>query len=496
MTPWTPKTKIPKAPATVLMMLAASTLATAQGLVQMADSPIEGQYIVIVDQDAILPSFPMLEKGVTMRRTVDAIARERRIDIRNAFDHAVHGFVARMSYSEAEALAAEPWVTLVEQDGIVEVTGTQAPPPSWGLDRIDQRSALLDGSYSYNSGGVGVDGYVVDSGIRSTHTDFGGRVDTVNAFTAVNDGKGTEDCFGHGTMVAGIIGSATYGVAKGVTLHPVRVVDCTGKATISGVVAAVDWITAQYKRTAASPATRRPAVANISLITPGSLAIDAAVKNSILAGIAYVVAAGNSAKDSCYYSPARVPGALTVGAANDADNVWISSNGGSCVDLFAPGVQVNTLLSRTDTDTTATTGTSASAPHVAGAAALYLATAPQATPAAVGDAILAMATPDALAAMPTGSPNRLLYSASIGANKPPVTKFTATCARQRCSFNASASSDDNGIASFAWSFGDGTVGAGMTAAHRYARARGMSMVTLTVTDTNGVSSRLVKKVSY
>ena len=482
----------PTTPAALMMMVAASTFAAEQGLVQKAASPIEGQYIVIVDQDAMLPSFPTLQKGETMWRTTDAIARERRIDIRTSFDHAMHGFVARMSEAEAAALAAEPWVTLVEQDGLVEVTGTQAPPPSWGLDRIDQRNSPLDGSYAYNSEGAGVDVYVVDSGIRSTHNDFGGRVDTVNAFTAVNDGKGTEDCFGHGTMVAGIIGSTTYGVAKGVTLHPVRVVDCTGMATISGVVSAVDWITAQYNsatitttKNSRTSSTRRPAVVNISLITPGSPAIDAAVGNSIAAGIVYVVAAGNSARDSCYYSPARVPGALTVGASNDADNAWIYSNGGSCVDMFAPGVQVMTTLSRSDTDTTATTGTSASAPHVAGAAALYLATNPTATPAAVSNMILAAASPDVLAAMPANTPNRLLFSASIGLDQPPVASFAQTCNKRLCKFVASASSDDIGITSFAWDFGDGTTTKGARPNHRFPTTSKSFTVTLTVQDKAG-----------
>ena len=417
-------------------MLTSGTFAPGQGLLQRAENPIPGQYIVVLDDELLPVAAPQRSKpgnasesanAVVARRRVElpakpksiqemagAIAAERGLELRGTFKHALKGFVARMTRDQAESLAGVPWVTSIEEDGRVEVasTQTQSAPPSWGLDRIDQRGLPLDGAYLYNNTGAGVDVFVVDSGIRATHADFGGRVDTVKAFTAVDDDLGTEDCFGHGTMVAGIIGSASYGVAKGVTLHPVRVVDCSGMATISGVVSAVDWITAQF---ASQPAaTRRSAVVNISLLTPASPAIDAAVANSIAAGIIYVAAAGNSARDACFYSPARVPGALTVGASNDADNVWIDSNGGSCIDLFAPGVQINTTFVRSDTDTTPTTGTSASAPHVTGAAALYLAANLSATPAAVSDALLTMATSNALGAVPADTPNRLLFTASIG----------------------------------------------------------------------------------
>ena len=495
-----------KVPVAATMILAASTLASGQGLVQKATNPIQGQYIVILDDEALPFSGPANRKPAEAARMVGQVADEYRIELRRSFQFAVKGFVARMSEEQAQALAQQPWVKGVEEDGLVEVTATQTAPLSWGLDRIDQRGVPLDGSYTYNNSGSGVDVYIVDSGIRATHADFGGRVDTVKAFTAIDDGYGTDDRFGHGTMVAGVVGSATFGVAKGVTLHPVRVIDASGSGTISGVVAGIDWITAQFtsqtktttttkngKTTTTTTGTRRPAVVNISLITGGSLAINSAVQNSINAGVTYVVAAGNSGDDACGYSPAGVAAAITVGASNDADNVWVYSNGGTCVDVFAPGVMVNTTLSRTDTDTTATTGTSIAAPHVAGAAALFLATNPLATPAQVNSAILGQSTANALAAMPANTTNRLLFSAGLAADAPPVANFLVSCSNRRCTLNGAISTDDKGIASYSWSFGDGTSGSGAQVTHRYSSS-GLFWVTLTVKDTAGQSASLKQSV--
>ncbi len=479
-------------PTTATMILAASTLAFGQGLVQKAENPIQGQYIVVLDDEALPFAVPQSGKPADVPQMAGAIATERRLELRGTYQHALKGFVARMTQEQAESLAGEPWVKSIEEDGRVDVTATQTAPPSWGLDRIDQHAVPLDGAYLYNTTGSGVDVYIVDSGIRATHVDFGGRVDTVKAFTAVNDGYGTDDRFGHGTMVAGVVAGATYGVAKGATLHPVRVIDSTGNGTISGLVAGLDWITSQFTSQTVTP--RRPAVVNISLITSGSLAINSAVNNSITAGVVYVVAAGNTGDDSCGYSPAGVAAALTVGASNDADNVWTYSNSGTCVDLFAPGVNVTTTLSRTDTDTTLTTGTSIAAPHVAGAAALFLAANPTATPAQVSAAILAQATPNALAAMPLNTPNVLLFSVLAAQDQPPVAKFTVSCKGRNCTFNAAGSSDDKGIASFSWNFGDGATGAGVKLSHRYTSSTKAFSVTLSVKDTAGQVTSLKQSV--
>lgn len=487
-----------------LMLLAASTLASAQGFVQKAAAPIPGQYIVVLADEA-LPQFEQATgKRPEVRELAAAVADDRRFELRRTFAHAVNGFVARMSESQAEALAAEPWVASVEEDGLVEVAGTQDAPPSWGLDRVDQRPMTLDFAYAYASTGSGVDVYIVDSGIRASHVDFGGRVDTVRAFTAINDGYGTSDPFGHGTMVAGIVAGATYGVAKAATLHPVRVVDATGSASISTLVAGIDWVTQQFtsqvttttttvkgKTVTTTTGTRRPAVINISLITSGSLAVNTSVNTAITAGITVVAAAGNSALDACGFSPAGIANVITVGASNDADNAWVYSNGGTCVDIFAPGVLVSTTLSRSDTDFTPSTGTSVAAPHVAGAAALVLAANPAATPAQVASTILSAATTNALAALPAGSPNRLLYTAALGQDQPPTAAFSITVSRTTVTFDASASSDDKGIASYAWSFGDGTSGSGAKVSHKYA-LRGSYAVTLTVKDAAGHTTSITR----
>ena len=493
-----------KVPVAATMILAASTLAFGQGLVQKASNPIQGQYIVILDDEALPFSGPASSKPAEVARMVGQIAAEYRVSVRRSFHFAFNGFVARMSEAQAQELAQQPWVKGVEEDGLVEVTATQTAPPSWGLDRIDQRGVPLDGEYLYNTSGAGVDVYIVDSGIRATHLDFGGRVDTVNAFTTVNDGYGTDDRFGHGTMVAGVVGGATYGVAKGVTLHPVRIIDSTGAGMISDLISGIDWITQQYTSQVTTTTskngkttttgTHRPAVVNISLITSGSTAINSAITTSINAGVTYAVAAGNYGDDACFYSPAGLAAAITVGASNDADNPWIYSNGGTCVDIFAPGVLVNTTFMRSDTDSVATTGTSIASPHVAGAAALYLAANPTATPAQVSNAIISQSTTNVLLALPLNTANRVLFTAGFGLDETPIANFLISVARRSATFDGTVSTDDKGIASYTWNFGDGTTGTGSKVTHRY-RSSGTYQVTLTVKDSAGQVASTAKPVS-
>jgi hypothetical protein len=363
-------------------------------------------------------------------------------------------------------------------------------PATWGLDRIDQRDLPLNNSYTYNFTGAGVHAYIIDTGIRTTHTEFGGRAS--GSFTSINDGKGTSDCNGHGTHVAGTVGGATYGVAKSVRLHAVRVLDCSGNGTVSSVIAGVDWVTANHAS---------PAVANMSLGGATSAALDQAVQSSIASGVTYVVAAGNAATDACTESPARTPEALTVGASTSTDARASFSNWGSCVDLFAPGASITSAFNGSDTQTAVLSGTSMASPHAAGIAALYLERNPGASAAAVVSALTGGASTGRLTSVGSGSPNRLLNASFLGgttppANQPPVARFTASCPTTSCTFDARSSTDDKGIVSYVWNLDKtpGGTASGATVTTTYPHT-GTRNVTLTVTDASGAKSSVTKQVT-
>ena len=288
-------------------------------------------------------------------------------------------------------------MSLVERDQVFTISTTQSPA-TWGLDRIDQRARPLSNSYTYTRTGAGVRAYIIDTGIRFSHGEFGGRA--TSGFDAV-DGGAADDCNGHGTHVSGTVGGATYGVAKGVSLVGVRVLDCAGSGTTSGVIAGVDWVTANHVK---------PAVANMSLGGGASAALDQAVANSIAAGVTYAIAAGNSNARACNYSPARVATAITVGATTSTDARASYSNWGSCLDLFAPGSSITSSWYTSNTATNTISGTSMATPHVAGVAALYLQGNPGATPATVRNALVANATSGVVGNARTGSPNLLLFT--------------------------------------------------------------------------------------
>jgi subtilisin family serine protease len=350
---------------------------------------------------------------VTVDRTaLPAQAAERARGLGGRIDHvytaALTGYAVTLPEAAATRLAGLPGVVSVERDQVVTADGTQQGAP-WGLDRTDQRDLPLSTAFSYTATGAGVTAYVIDTGINAAHTDFGGRA--VSGFDAV-DGGAADDCNGHGTHVAGTVGGTTYGVAKGVRLVGVRVLGCDGSGTTAGVVAGIDWVTANH-------AAGAPAVANMSLGGGASTAIDTAVANSVADGVSYAVAAGNGnasgvAQDACASSPARVPAALTVGATDRTDRAASFSNHGTCVDLLAPGVGITSAWHTGPTATNTISGTSMATPHVAGVAALYLQGAPAASPAAVASAVTQTATTGRVTmsrtAVRAGTPNRLLFS--------------------------------------------------------------------------------------
>jgi serine protease len=448
----------------VLLCLALRGVAVAQE-VQTPERAIPNQYIVVLDD---------LRVGRAEVRTLtDDLVRQHGGVVLRRFEQALRGFSVRMSATAAAALARSPGVRYVEQDSVREIVATQTGA-TWGLDRIDQRALPLNGTYIYDTNASGVDVYIIDTGIRSTHTQFGLRVSTVG-FTSISDGNGTNDCNGHGTHVAGTVGGAAYGVAKGVTLHAVRVLGCNGSGSTSGVIAGIEWVTANHLN---------PAVANMSLGGGASTALDDAVRNSIAAGVTYAIAAGNSNANACNSSPARVTQALTVGSSTNADARSSFSNFGTCVDLFAPGSSITSAWNTSDSATNTISGTSMATPHVAGVAALYLASNPTATPRTVHAAVVNNATQNRLTGVGTGSPNRLLYSrfGTPPVDAPPSASFTFSCTLLTCTFDGSASTDDNGISRYTWNFGDGQTGSGAAVSHTYASG-GTFTVVLTVTDT-------------
>ena len=363
-----------------------------------------GDVIVVLKEEAA-----SLATESNSRARVSSVAGDmassHRLQVKRSFSHALRGFVAKADDKAIARLLADPRVAYVEEDGYVSINATQTGA-TWGIDRVDQRNLPLDSSYTYNTTASGVHAYIIDTGVLLSHSQFSGRMG--NGYDAVTSGGNANDCNGHGTHVAGTVGGTTYGIAKGVTIHPVRVLGCNGSGTNSGVIAGMDWVAQNHIK---------PAVANMSLGGGASQATDDAVQRMVNAGVTVVVAAGNDNGNACSYSPARAANAITVGSTTNTDARSSFSNYGTCLDIFAPGSSITSAWHTSSTATNTISGTSMAAPHVAGAAALYLASNPTASPAQVTSALTGSATPGKVTGAQTGSPNLLLYT--LGGSAPP-----------------------------------------------------------------------------
>ncbi|SDJ59587.1 S8 family serine peptidase [Streptomyces indicus] len=368
-----------------------------------AEGAIANSYIVTLDKDAAKAGS---EKG-------KALAKEYGAQIERTYQKALNGYEIEATEAEAERFAADPAVESVVQNRTFKITATQPNPPSWGLDRIDQKTLPLNQSYTYpDKAGEGVTVYVIDTGVRISHSDFGGRASY--GYDAVDNDNTAQDGNGHGTHVAGTVAGTSHGVAKKAKIVGVRVLDNNGSGTTAGVVAGIDWVTRNAVK---------PAVANMSLGGGADSTLDAAVRNSIAAGITYSLAAGNESTNASTRSPARVTEGITVGATTSSDAKASYSNYGSVLDIFAPGSSITSSWHTSDTATNSISGTSMAAPHVAGAAALYQAENPTATPAQVRDALVAAASTGVVTSPGTGSPNALLNVGSGGTTPPPGKAF-------------------------------------------------------------------------
>lgn len=353
---------------------------------------IKNQYIVILNKDAGLPT-----------DFAQNIAKQHGGKILQSYDTVLKGFAIYLPDTAAtafvEAMKKNPQVISVENDTVMKIDATTQSNPDWGLDRVDQKALPLNSTYSYSQTGSGTTAYIVDTGILSSHQQFSGRVQA--GYTAISDGKGTTDCNGHGTHVAGTVGGSTYGVAKNVSLVPVRILGCDGSGASSNVIAGLDWILKNGKK---------PAVVNMSLGGDASASLDSAVENLFNNGYVMVVAAGNSNTDACNSSPARVSKAITVAATDNTDTRASYSNYGSCVDIFAPGSQINSSWIGSNTATKVLNGTSMATPHVAGVVAEMLQSTPTATPQTISTNLVNQASSNVVK-NPSGSPNRFLYKA-------------------------------------------------------------------------------------
>ncbi|MER5217843.1 S8 family peptidase [Streptomyces sp. NPDC002838] len=381
--------------------LTAVTCAAALSAITLpAHAAPEGRILGAGQPGSVTGSYLVTLKGGTKAPSAHGkdLAEKYGAKISHTYGTVLNGYAVQANERQARRLAADSRVASVVQDTRVALDHTQKNPPSWGLDRVDQRNLPLNKSYTWpDSGGAGVTVYVIDTGIRTTHRDFGGRAS--HGWDFVGNDRTANDGNGHGTHVAGTVAGAKYGVAKKAKVVAVRVLDNAGAGTTARVIAGIDWVTKHAKK---------PAVANLSLGGYYNAQLDAAVRNSIASGVTYTVAAGNDGLPAGLYSPAGVRQAITVGATDTKDAKPGFSNYGAALDLFAPGVAITSASHTSNTGRATFSGTSMASPHAAGAAALHLADHRKATPAQVGNALVAQSASGKVSGRGLGSPNKLL----------------------------------------------------------------------------------------
>ena len=407
-----------------------------------------------------------------------AVAKDYGVTPRHVYTTALNGFSGSIADAARAGLMLDLRVKHMELDADIQVSSTQLNA-SWGLDRIDQRALPLSTTYDYHTTGAGVTAYILDTGIRYSHTEFGGRA--VFGFDAFG-GNGS-DCHSHGTHVAGTVGGAKYGVAKQAQLVALRVLDCNGSGTVSGAIAGIDWILHNVSR---------PAVANMSFSAPASAALDDAIDRLVAGGVVAAVAAGNNGGDACSYSPARAPAALTVGATDSYDARASFSNRGACLDIFAPGVGIAAAGFGSDTEFRTKSGTSMASPHVAGAAALVLERYPSLSASAISDTVNAWATANAVINANSANARLLFTLGATGAvvpapNAAPNAKFASACSALSCAFTDQSTDADGSVVGWAWDFGDGSLSGARNPTHSYATP-GSYVVRLIATDDDGAAT--------
>ena len=460
---------------------------------------IPNQYIVQLKKPvdgSVLSGLPVASQAQSLLTAIGGG------QVLHTYEYALRGFAVRISPAQASLLALNPLVASVNPDVVMKAGATQNNPPSYGIDRVDQRDLPLSGSYTYaDTAGQGAHVYVIDTGLNANHSDFAGRVGNGRNFvgggllgTGTANPDNWADCNGHGTHVAGSAVGTVYGVAKKATIHGVRVLDCQGTGSGAAILAGIDWVAAN---------AIQPAVANLSLGTLNGRSTDqeTAVRNLVNANVAVAVAAGNDSKSACQTSPAAEPTVLTVGATERTDRMASYSNFGTCLDLFAPGSDIISASHSNNTGSSTLSGTSMASPHVAGALAVKRAQNPSVSAAAVQVAVVDDTTPNKVTSPGTGSPNKLLFVPVAGSgggtptvDNPPVAAFTVSCTNLACNFNGTGSTDDKGIASYSWSFGDSTSATGATVSKTYSAA-GSYTVTLTVTDTTSQTNTKSQSVT-